>query len=132
MSVPARTTSTRVRGALLIAALGAVALTGCGAASATAPAPAQAAPAAAQPAVVVSDPWVKAVDSGMTAVFGTFSTTGSTPVTVVSAVTTASPRTELHEVATGDDGAMVMRPKEGGFTVEPGLPHSLAPAATTS
>jgi copper(I)-binding protein len=125
MSTSARTTSTRARGALLIAALGAVALTGCGAAPA--PAAAQAAPAAAQPAVVVSDPWVKAVDSGMTAVFGTFSTPGSTPVTVVSAVTTASPRTELHEVATGDDGAMVMRPKEGGFTIEPGAPHSLAP-----
>jgi len=123
-----RSASARACSALLIAAVGALA--GCGAAAATppaaAPAAAQAAPAP-QAAVVVSDPWVKAADAGMTAVFGTFSTTGSTPVTVVSAVTTASPRTELHEVATGDGGAVVMRPKEGGFVVEPGAPHALGP-----
>jgi copper(I)-binding protein len=46
---------------------------------------------------------------------------------VLSAQTTASPMTELHEVATGTDGAMVMRPKEGGFLLEPGAPHALAP-----
>jgi periplasmic copper chaperone A len=63
----------------------------------------------------------------MTAVFGTFSTTGSAPVTVVSAQTSASPRTELHEVVIGADGAMVMRPKADGFAIDPGTPHVLAP-----
>jgi copper(I)-binding protein len=84
-------------------------------------------PAAAAPAVTVTDPWVKTAESGMTAVFGTFSTTGPAPVTVLSAQTSASPRTELHEVVTGNDGAMVMRPKNDGFVVEPGAPHVLAP-----
>jgi copper(I)-binding protein len=93
------------------------------AASAAAPAPA-AVPAAA---VTVADPWVKTAESGMTAVFGTFSTTGSTPVTVVSAQTSASPRTELHEVVAGADGAMTMRPKDDGFVIEPGAPRVLAP-----
>jgi copper(I)-binding protein len=63
----------------------------------------------------------------MTAAFGTFSTTGSTPVTVLSAQTSASSRTELHEVVVGDDGAMTMRPKGDGFVIEPGTPHVLAP-----
>jgi copper(I)-binding protein len=62
----------------------------------------------------------------MTAVFGTFSTTGSTPVTVLSAQTSASPRSELHEVVMQDD-AMVMRPKNDGFVIEPGTPRVLAP-----
>jgi copper(I)-binding protein len=63
----------------------------------------------------------------MTAVFGTFSTAGPAPVTVVSAQTSASPRTELHEVVAGSDGAMTMRPKGDGFVIEPGTPHVLAP-----
>ena len=56
----------------------------------------------------------------------TLTATGPGPVTIVAARTTASPRTELHEVVMSD-GAMKMRPKEGGFVVEPGSPHLLAP-----
>ena len=62
----------------------------------------------------------------MTAVFGTFTVAGPAPVTIMSATTSASPRTELHEVVMSG-GAMAMRPKEGGFVVEPGTPHTLAP-----
>jgi copper(I)-binding protein len=125
MSLPARPH----RGLLVLTAtacVAALALTGCAAASSAAPA---AAPAAAVPApvVAVADPWVKTAESGMTAVFGTFSTTGAGPVTVLSAQTSASPRTELHEVVTGSDGAMVMRPKADGFLVEPAAPRVLAP-----
>jgi periplasmic copper chaperone A len=128
MSLPARPR----RGLLVLTAAAgaaALALTGCAGGPSAAPAePPSAAPAAVPaPAITVTDPWVKTADSGMTAVFGTFSTTGSTPVTVLSAQTSASPRTELHEVVMGDDGAMVMRPKADGFVVEPGTPHLLAP-----
>jgi periplasmic copper chaperone A len=128
MSVPARP----YRGLLLLtstACAAALAMTGCAGGAPAAPvAPPSGAPAAATaPAVTVIDPWVKTAESGMTAVFGTFTTTGGTPVTVVSARTSASPRTELHEVAMGADGAMVMRPKADGFVVEPGTPHVLAP-----
>jgi copper(I)-binding protein len=63
----------------------------------------------------------------MTAVFGTFSTTGPAPVTVLSAQTSASQRTELHEVVMGEGGTMTMRPKDDGFAIEPGTPHLLAP-----
>ncbi|MCO1655623.1 copper chaperone PCu(A)C [Pseudonocardia humida] len=129
-SVPAA--SVRARGALLVAALGALALAGCGAAPTTGPAaptiePAAAAAPAPQTAVVVSDPWVKAAEGGMTAVFGTVTATGSAPVTVVSAATSASPRAELHEVLGKADGTMAMQPKESGFVVDPGAPHRLAP-----
>ncbi len=107
-----------------------LALAGCaGGSPAAVPAPAVVpAPAAdTAAAVTVADPWVKTAESGMTAVFGTFGTTGPAPVTVMSATTSASPRTELHEVVTGADGTMIMRPKADGFVLEPGAPHVLAP-----
>lgn len=76
----------------------------------------------------VKDPWVKTADAkaGMTAVFGTFSNTGDAEVTVESAKTSASDTTELHEMAMVD-GEMVMREKEGGFSVPAGGTHELAP-----
>jgi periplasmic copper chaperone A len=135
MPVPARPRRGQL---LLITTACLIGIAGCGAPSA-APAPASASasapvpaaepgPAAVPaPAVTVVDPWVKTAESGMTAVFGTFSTTGSTPVTVVSAQTSVSPRTELHEVVAGSDGAMTMRPKGDGFVIEPGTPRVLAP-----
>lgn len=76
--------------------------------------------------VVVDDAWVKTVDSGMTAVFGTLRNTSGAAVTITSATTTASSRAELHEVAMSD-GKMVMRPKAGGFTVPAHGRHPLAP-----
>jgi len=124
--------STRPHRGLLAFATGACAaaltLAGCaGGSPSAAPAPPVAPAAVTAPAVTVADPWVKTAESGMTAVFGTFSTTGSTPVTVLSAQTSASPRTELHEVVTEDDDTMAMRPKEDGFVIEPGRRHLLAP-----
>lgn len=138
MTISARPRSRRVPFAISACAA-ALALAGCAGGSSSAPAApaaptAPAAPAAGPesaavtaPAVTVSDPWVKTAESGMTAVFGTFSTTGSAPVTVLSAQTSASPRTELHEVVTGEDGAMTMRPRNDGFVIEPGTPRVLAP-----
>ncbi|SNY54670.1 copper chaperone PCu(A)C [Paractinoplanes atraurantiacus] len=76
-------------------------------------------------ALTVKDPWVKAVDSGMTAAFGTLVNTTSADVTVVSAATSVSPM-ELHEMAM-DNGKMVMRPKEGGFLIKAGGTHELSP-----
>jgi copper(I)-binding protein len=121
------------RGLLLLTSvcIAGLALTGCAGSSTTPaaaapPAPASA-PAPAPAGVTITDPWVKTAESGMTAVFGTFTTSRSAPVTIRSAVTSASPRTELHEVVTGADGAMVMRPKADGFALEPGTPHVLAP-----
>ena len=76
--------------------------------------------------VVVREQWVKAADSGMTAAFAEVQNTGDTDVHVVGASSPASTRMELHEMATGADGAMVMRPKEGGFVIPAGGTHVLA------
>lgn len=94
-------------------------LTGC---SSTQPAAA----AKESDSVVVREQWVKAADSGMTAAFAELQNTGDADVHVVGASSPASSRTELHEMATGDDGAMVMRPKEGGFVIPAGGTHVLA------
>ncbi|MFF5077252.1 copper chaperone PCu(A)C [Actinoplanes sp. NPDC000266] len=99
------------------AALVAATLAGCGSTSDAS------APAAAT--LTVKDPWVKAVDKGMTAAFGTLVNDTGQDVTVVKAATSISPM-ELHEMAM-QDGKMVMRPKEGGFVVKAGGTHELAP-----
>jgi periplasmic copper chaperone A len=108
----------------VLAACAAGAPAGGAPAAGAATAPAAVAP---QASVTVSDPWVKTAESGMTAVFGSVSTSGSAPLTVVSARTSASPRTELHEVVMGEGGSMVMQPREDGFVLDPGVPHVLAP-----
>lgn len=96
-------------------------LAGCGSSEDTADADA----AAAAP-LIVSDAWVKVAESDMTAAFGMIHNTGDTPITITSATTSASDRTELHEVVE-QDGQMVMQPKEGGFEIPAGGMLELAP-----
>lgn len=76
--------------------------------------------------VTVSDQWVKAAPSGMTAVFGTLKNSGTKEVTVVSASSPAAGQVELHEVV-GAPGSATMRPKEGGIAIPAGGSHILAP-----
>ena len=76
--------------------------------------------------VTITDPWVKAGDSGMTAAFGQLRNAGDTDATVVAVSTDISPM-ELHEMATDDSGKMVMREKEGGFVIPAGKTHQLDP-----
>ena len=76
--------------------------------------------------LTITDPWVKAADDGMTAAFGTLVNSTDHDITLVAAQSEVS-RMELHEMAAGDDGAMVMRPKEGGFTVPAEGSLELAP-----
>lgn len=78
-------------------------------------------------AVVLEDGWVKAAESGMSAAFGEVVNSTGADVTVVSVSTPASTSTELHETVQDDAGQMVMREKEGGFTVAAGESLSLAP-----
>ncbi len=86
---------------------------------------ATAAPEAA--ALEINDGWVKAADSGMTAAFGELANDSDTDVHIVSATSTVTDTMELHEMATGTDGSMVMRPKEGGFVVPAGGSYELDP-----
>ena len=76
--------------------------------------------------LTVTDPWAKAADSGMTAAFGTLANDTDADITITSASSDVS-RMELHEMAMGDDGQMVMRPKEGGFVVPAHGSLELAP-----
>lgn len=95
-------------------------------ASATA-SPTAAAATGATSALTLADPWVKAAASGMTAAFGTLRNTGGADVVVTAASTRVASAVELHETVKGADGAMTMRPKEGGFTVPAGGEVELAP-----
>jgi copper(I)-binding protein len=76
--------------------------------------------------ITVSDAWAKTADKGMTAVYATLRNTTDKPMTIVSAKTSASGRSELHEMAMVD-GQMVMRPKKGGFVLPAKATHELKP-----
>lgn len=87
-------------------------------------------PMAAVGSITVGDPWIKSTagieNPGLTAAFGVITNSGSTDVVVVSAASSASPRSELHEMSmTG--GAMVMQKLEAGITVPAGTSVTLEP-----
>ena len=119
MNTSSRTIITRL-GALLTGA--ALALTGC-AAGTPSPAGAQ----VAGEVVTISDAWVKAAETGMTAAFGELRNDGAEDLTVVSARTEASSMLELHETVENDAGQMVMREIEGGFAIPAGGALTLEP-----
>lgn len=103
-----------------------VALTGCGS-DGTVPEPATASPTEQAAALTITDAWVKAADSGMTAAFGVLHNDSDSPVTIVSASSEVATMVELHETVADDSGQMVMRPVTGGVEVPPGGEHELAP-----
>jgi copper(I)-binding protein len=112
-----------LRTAMLAATMATLSLAGCANDATPAATPAVSAPTSA---FTVKDPWVKAAKAGtMTAAFGTLVNNTGADVTVVSASSPASPM-ELHEMAM-KDGAMVMRPKEGGFVITAHGTHELSP-----
>lgn len=111
-------TDSNKRGRVAALVIAAATLAGCSSA------PDQPAPEA--DAIVVQDAWVKAADHGMTAAFGRLSNTGPREVRIVSATTAAADRVELHEVVS-QDGAMTMRPKDGGFVVAAQAETELTP-----
>ncbi|MGO1316742.1 MAG: copper chaperone PCu(A)C [Cellulomonadaceae bacterium] len=118
------TTRTTARlGTLLGAAV--LALTGC--AGADSPVAEELPPS--RGVVAMSDAWVKAADSGMSAAFGTLTNAGDTDATVISATTAAATRIELHETVENGAGTMTMREVDGGFHVPAGGSHVLAPGA---
>ncbi len=106
-----------------------LALTGC-AGAATGPSDGTTTTATQAPAaeaLSVSDAWVKAADTGMSAAFGTLENSGTTDLTVVSAESEAATMLELHETVANDSGDMVMQQKEAGFVVPAGGSLELAP-----
>ncbi|QOD42658.1 copper chaperone PCu(A)C [Clavibacter zhangzhiyongii] len=121
-------TTTLATSAILV-----LALSGCGSPAQSSGASPAAAPsataAAAAPELEVDDAWVKSAESGMSAAFGTIVNDSAQDVTIVSADSPASPMMELHETVANDAGEMVMRPRDGGFTIPAGDSLELAPGA---
>ena len=76
--------------------------------------------------LTVSDAWVKA-GSGMTGAFALLSNDGDRALRLESVTTDVAGTVELHETVSDGAGGMTMRPKEGGFTIQPGGRHALAP-----
>ncbi|MEP7762826.1 copper chaperone PCu(A)C [Sanguibacter sp. 25GB23B1] len=77
--------------------------------------------------VTIEDAWVKAAESGMSAAFGDLTNSGTQDVTVTSVTTSASTMVELHETVEDESGEMVMREKDGGFTIPAGGEMLLEP-----
>lgn len=78
-------------------------------------------------ALTVTDPWIKAAEDGMTAAFGTLVNNGEEDITLAAATSDVAEEIELHETVAGDDGAMAMQEKDGGFVIPAGGQHELAP-----
>lgn len=77
--------------------------------------------------VTVTDPWIKAAKSGMTAAFGTLVNDGPEDVTLTEVTSNITSAMELHETVQNDDGSMAMQPKDGGFVIPAGGEHLLEP-----
>ena len=73
-----------------------------------------------------SDTWAKATDGPMSAAFGMIKNNSDETVTITSATTSASDKTELHET-TEIDGQSQMQVKEGGFEIPAGDTLKLEP-----
>ncbi|MFD6444620.1 copper chaperone PCu(A)C [Promicromonospora sp. NPDC060204] len=108
--------------------LAALALAGCATADAADDDGGSAALAAQ--GVTLTDTWVKAADSGMSAAFGGLTNSGAQDVTVVSATTAASSMLELHETVENETGELVMREIDGGFVVPAGDTLTLEPGGS--
>lgn len=129
MSIPKKTRI--LLAPAILAASATLALTGCGGsqdAGSTSSASASSEAKNSGAGLSVKDPWAKAADSGMTAVFGTLENTSDHDVTVTSAETKAAGKTQLHETVTDPKtGASSMKEKEDGFTIGKGKSIELKP-----
>ena len=120
-----------IRAVTALAACLALGLGACSASTATTATSTPAASAAKgsgqAASVTISDPWVKAVDTGMTGAFFVLKNTGSTPIHLLSASSPISPMVQMHETVMGTGGAMAMQEKKGGFTIAAGGSHEFKP-----
>lgn len=124
----------RATGTGLLALLLAAGLSACGgqeAAPASSSAAASTSSSTAQAGdsgLSVSQPWIKAAGSGMTAAFGTITNTTDREITIVSARSAISPTVQLHRTTQneGSGGSSMMEQKEG-FALPAGGTLELAP-----
>lgn len=81
-----------------------------------------------QASLVVSDQWVKAAPSGMTAMFGTLTNNGDSEIRVVGGESPVAGMVQLHEMS-AQDGTMAMREKKDGYLIPAHGSLQLAPGA---
>ncbi|MDO5700653.1 MAG: copper chaperone PCu(A)C [Bowdeniella nasicola] len=112
----------------LLAGLTALALTlaGCSSSSEKPPAEALASAEEASAVLTIDEPWVKAADGKMTAVFGTIQNTSDEDVHVIAVSSDVAGRGELHETV-DKDGTMMMQEMKDGFVVKAGESKELKP-----
>ncbi|MDO5618631.1 copper chaperone PCu(A)C [Kocuria sp.] len=121
-------------------AMGALALSGCANTGGTGQAAtpggtdtgtATAAATTQNATLTVEQPWMKAADSGMTAVFGTLTNDGDTPVTLTGAQADGiSESAELHETVMDEaTGSTKMQEMTEPLVIEPGASVTLEPGA---
>ncbi|MGY2062945.1 copper chaperone PCu(A)C [Nocardia gipuzkoensis] len=110
--------SPTIRAAVLLAAAVPLLVTGCSSGSGGTPAQAD--------TVTVSDQWVKAADSGMSAAFATFTNDSDREVRLVDATSPAAARMEIHETVDAN-GSKTMRPKAGGLAIPAHARVALSP-----
>lgn len=77
--------------------------------------------------VTVENQWASSAETGMAAVFGTFSNSGEHDARIVSGESPFAGRVEVHEVVPDASGTMTMRPKADGLTVPAGGSRELIP-----
>lgn len=75
----------------------------------------------------IEDPWVKAVDEGMTAAFGTLYNGTDDTIHVTAVSSPASEHVELHETVTDANRGTTMQEVPDGFTIDPGESLLLEP-----
>ncbi|OBG22764.1 hypothetical protein A5765_20010 [Mycolicibacterium celeriflavum] len=110
----------RYRKVLLLAATATVVVAGC-----TAQAHHDEEPMAS--AVTIAEQWASSAETGMAAVFGTFTNAGHHDARIVKGTSDVAGRVEVHEVAADATGVKTMRPKEGGMTIPADGSHALVP-----
>ena len=84
-------------------------------------------PADTDAGLVVTDPWVKAAEDGMTSAFAIVTNNTDTDLVLTSVTTEASEMVELHQTAEDGSGGMSMEEKEGGFPIPAGEELLLEP-----
>nr|WP_163690945.1 copper chaperone PCu(A)C [Mycolicibacterium gadium] len=77
--------------------------------------------------VTVENQWASSAETGMAAVFGTFSNTGDHEARIVSGESALAGRVEVHEVVPDGSGAMTMRPNADGLVIPAGGSRELIP-----
>lgn len=77
--------------------------------------------------VTFGEQWASSADTGMAAVFGTFTNSGHHEARIVAGSSPAARRVEVHEVTADATGAKTMRPKAGGVSIPAGGTHGLVP-----